>query len=100
MIIKLNDYKLGNKVVSLALDEETFHNLAQKQLSFIYLIKGKLYFYPDNQWLDLTDDQESLFKKCDHYDVFQIKSIGQAYKYYDNEIGDTALMLTDQGNRT
>ena len=98
MIIRLNDYKLGNKVASLALDEDTFRHLAQKQLNIMYLINCKLYFYPDNQWLELTDEQVALFKQCDNYDVFQINGIGQAYKYYDNEIGDNAFMVTEQCN--
>ena len=80
MIIRLNDYKLGNKVASLALDEDAFRHLAQKQLNIIYLTKCKLYFYPDNQWLEVTDEQAALFKQCDSYDVFQINSIGKAYK--------------------
>ena len=98
MIIRLNDYKLGNKVASLAMDEETFRHLALKQLNIIYLVECKLFFFPDNQWLSLTEHQATLFKQCDNYDVFQINSIGHAYKYYDNESSDNAFMLTDQCN--
>lgn len=98
MIIRLNDYRLGNKIVSLALNEETFRYLVQEHLSTIYLIECKLYFYPDNAWLKLTKEQAEQFKQCDNYDVFQISGSGAAYKYYDNEIGDNAFMLTDQCN--
>ena len=98
MIIRLNDYRLGNKVASLALDQETFQHLLQRHLNVIYLAGCKLYFYPDDLWMDLTEAQATLFKQCDNYDVFQVNSIGQAYRYYDNESVDNAFMLTEQCN--
>ena len=98
VIIRLDNYKLGNKIASLALSKEAFKNLTQKHLNIIYLEKKNLFFYPEKQIVPLTEKQADLFKQCDSYDVFQINESGQAYKYYDNENGDNAFMLTEACN--
>ena len=98
VIIRLDNYKLGNKIASLALNEEAFQNLTQKHLNTIYLENKDLFFYPEKQILPLTEKQADMFKQCDSYDVFQINELGQAYKYYDNENGDNVYMLTEACN--
>lgn len=98
MIIRLSNYKLGNKIVSLALDREALQNLLNERLDTTYLIDQKLIFFPESQYLQLTEEQTVQFKQCDNYDVFQINQLGQAYKCYDNESDDNVFMLTESCN--
>lgn len=98
MIITLDNYKLGNKIVSLALDKAAFQNLIQNHLDAIYLEDKTLFFYPENHLLQLTEKQAFLFSQCDSYDVFQINPFGKAYKYFDNETVDNVFMLTEACN--
>lgn len=98
MIIKLNEYDGKYRVVSLAKSEETKKMLLDNNLDVIVICEGKITFYPDNASFDLNENAVNLFNDACDYDVFEISSFGNAYKYYDNQSLDNAILVTNRCN--
>lgn len=98
LIIKIDNYNLGKRIVSLAFSKEIEEDLKKNDLGALLLEKDSIYFWKDNVKMSITDEIYTLFSYCDNYDVFQIDEQGNAYLFYNNESDDNAFMLTGKCN--
>lgn len=98
MIIRLKNYELGKKIVSLSLTEDVFQKLKEKKLAVAYLCDNKLIFWPENEVLEMTLENVQKFKQCDNYDVIEISEDGNAFIYYSNDSLDNAIITTNKCN--
>ena len=98
MIVHINDYFEGWKVVSLALDKRTYQILVEEEMPFIFVNNRKMYFWPENETLQISDETEKKFKECHNFDLFQINESGEAYLFYSNESMDNAIITTSKCN--
>ena len=98
LIIKLDGYNLGKRIVSLAFSKEVEDDLRKNDLGAILLAKNNIYFWKDDIKITITEETYTLFDYCDDYDVFQIDENGNAYLFYNNESDDNAFMLTGKCN--
>lgn len=98
MLLKLDNYNLGVKVVSLALDETALRQLAFDNLPSIHIENDYLVFYPEKVKLKISKENIEKIKNCDNYDVFTISDAGQVYLYYNNESSDNVILVTNKCN--
>ncbi len=98
MIIRLSNYDGKYRVVSLAKDTETKECLKEQGLSTLYINGNEALFLSDDVSLPLNEDELALFNDACNYDVFEISSAGNAYKYYDNKSLDNAILVTNRCN--
>ena len=98
MIIKLSNYPGGYRILSLAKDEETMNQLLNKNLSVLTYDKAGFKILPDNICFPISDEEYEDFEKCCNYDVFEIDERGNAYRYYNNDSVDNAILVTNRCN--
>lgn len=98
MIIKLNEYDGKYRVVSLAKSEYVKNELLSNNLATIMIRENKVVFYPEGIYFELNENSIDLFNDACDYDVFEISSLGNAYKYYDNKALDNAILVTNRCN--
>ena len=98
MIIRIDKYNIGRKIVSLALSKEVEEDLKKSDLDVLLLEKDSIYFWKDNIRIPITSQIYDRFSYCDNYDVFQIDDKGNAYLYYNNELDDNVFMITSKCN--
>ena len=98
MIIKITDYDLGEKIVSLAFNKKVDDDLKENGLETIYVDKNYIYFWKNDKRIEITSDIYEKFSYCDNYDVFQIDKNGNAYLFYNNELDDNVFMITGKCN--
>lgn len=55
MSIKINNYKSGYEVVSLALDESTKEDLQKEHVQLLFINNGSVVMYPENIELDMEE---------------------------------------------
>lgn len=98
MIIKLSEYDGKYRVVSLAKNESIKNLLIKKGLPTIYIEENCITIYPDNISFTLREHEKELFNDSYNFDVFEISSQGNAYKYYNNKSVDNAILITNRCN--
>lgn len=98
MIIKLSEYDGKYRVVSLAKDEKTKDILIERNIKVAFLSNDELIFLPEEYIIKLDDAALRLFSESCNYDVFEIAATGNAYKYYDNNSIDNAILVTNKCN--
>lgn len=98
MVIKLDNYNSGRKVVSFCKSEVALKNLYSENLETMFIKDNKLEFLLSGESVSLTERNISLFNQCHDYDVFEIDELGNAFLYYSNERVDNALMLSSKCN--
>ena len=98
MLLRIENYNLGEKVVSLALDKDVFEQLYENNVEVMYLCDNKLVFEPDGIEISISQYNKQVLLQCDNYDVFTIGPDGKAFLYYNNKSTDNAIMLTSKCN--
>lgn len=98
MLLRLDNYNLGTKIVSLALDEVALEQLQFDNLPFIHIENNCIIFEPENIKITATQDVIEKLNNCDNYDVFVISNDGMAFLYYNNESVDNAIVVTNKCN--
>lgn len=98
MIIKLDKCPYNNYVCSLALTEETKKIILKEEKNVLYVIENKIELIPQNICLSVSKENIKKLMQCDNYDVFFIQENGMAYRFYDNESTDNALVVTSKCN--
>lgn len=98
MIIKLSEYDGKYRVVSLAKNEKTKNYLLEKNLSTLYINEDYAIIYPDDIAFKLKEYEKELLNNSCDFDVFEISSKGNAYKYYNAMSLDNALLVTNRCN--
>lgn len=98
MVLKIGDYNLGEKIVSLALSESAFQDLARNSLDTMVLQGNELFFWPEGRRVRIDEALAGRLALCHDYDVFQVNDRGEAFLYYDEGSLDNALILTTKCN--
>ena len=97
-MIRVAEYCLGNKLVSLAKDRKTAETMECQGLEYIFPEGETLYFWPEQVKLSIDETVREKLDICSDYDVFQINSAGIFYRCYDSASADNALMITAHCN--
>lgn len=98
MIIKIENYDKQYRIASLAKDETVKKCLLDKSLNVIMVKSDHIVFYPENKSFSVNKTNLELFEKSGNYDVFEISSLGNAYKYYNTKSLDNAILVTNRCN--
>ena len=98
MVVKIDNYSFGKKVVSLALDKNTAIKLNNYNSPYMYLNQNTLFFIPEMISLPISDDCKYRLSHCDNFDVFIINNNGLAYQFYNNKSEDNVIFMTPHCN--
>ena len=98
MRIRLNNYKQGNRVVSIAKNENTKNDLLQSGLDFLSIEVGKVILYPAYVKLEIIEREYAKLSLCNDYDVCNLWSDGTLYRCYDDSSIDNYFFVTGQCN--
>ncbi len=98
MNVKIDDYHIGSRIVSLACTDRAAKMLQIDGVEYMSLATDSLVFYPEHYVLKLSETAIQSLNQCSDYDVFQINSEGSAYRCYNNNSLDNAIMLTAHCN--
>ena len=98
MIIKIKDYDGKPRIFSFAKSERVKYYLLEKELNTGLLSNRSIIIYPENITLNLSEEETQRFSLCADYDVFQVDSRGNAYKYFNNASLDNAILVTNRCN--
>ena len=93
MIIKIKDYDGKPRIFSFAESERVKDYLLEKELNTGLLSNRSIIIYPENITLNLSEEETQRFSLCADYDVFQVDSRGNAYKYFNNASLDNAILV-------
>ena len=98
MIIKLSGYRGPYRIVSLAKDSESILKFEEEKLPYMTKDGKKATIFPYNFSFDLTLEEADQLDNCSSYDVFEIDDHGAAYKCFDNQSADNAIIVTNKCN--
>lgn len=98
MSIKINNYKSGYKVVSLAIDESTKEDLQKEHVQLLFINDGRVVMYPENIEVDLEENSSRYLENQNNYDVYEIWSDGRMFLRYDNASIDNHFFVTGKCN--
>ena len=98
MIFKLEKYNGTHRIVSLALDQDTFDNLLKEDLDFIYVDDNSLKLYPEDVIISTDEKIIDKIKSAHNYDVFELWENGKLITCYDDESLDNAFFVTGKCN--
>ena len=98
MSIKINNYKSGYQVVSLALDESTKEDLQKEHVQLLFINNGRVVMYPENIELDMEEKSSRYLENQNNYDVYEIWSDGRMFLRYDNASIDNHFFVTGKCN--
>ena len=93
MVIRLQDYSAGHKVVSLALTEQGAQELENRQLEYVAKQEQGYFLEPEGIRLDIPEKEQEKLAQCHDRDVFQIYRDGQMFRFYDASSADNAFMM-------
>lgn len=96
MTLKIENYQLKSKIISLALDDCTAEKFQEKKLSYMLVKNDKLYFWPE--CIELGISEETKIKALNNFDIFQIDNTGKAYRCFDDSSDDNGLLMTNKCN--
>ena len=98
MSIKINNYKSGYKVVSLALDESTKEDLQKEHVQLLFINDGRVVMYPENIELAMEEKSSRYLENQNNYDVYEIWPDGRMFLRYDNASIDNHFFVTGKCN--
>ena len=98
MIIKLSNYDSRYRICVLAKTESVKDYLTEKNLNVALFQNNSISFYPDDICFDLNEKSAEQFEESYDFDVFEIDCLGNAYKYFNSQSIDNAILITNQCN--
>lgn len=98
MRIQIPGYRGTHRILSIAIDERTGHDLYSEGVDFLYVSHGKAYIYPDGMLLTADQNTVDCFAACNNYDVFELYEDGTAYRCYDDSSVENVFFITDKCN--
>lgn len=98
MIIKISEYDNKYRIVSLAQKTESRKYFASNLLNYMYVDKDNLVIQPGNNLFKLSPNERDSFLDCSDFDVFEISVSGHAYRYYNCQSMDNAVLVTNRCN--
>lgn len=97
-MIKISDYSLGFKIVSLALDEEAKRDLIEDELDFLYVEDENVTLFPEEIVLNMSCSDIKWLRNRSNYDVYEIWQDGQLIEYFDNATNDNYFFISGRCN--
>ena len=98
MGIKLDNYKCGYQIVSLALNEEVKNKLIDSELNTVYVSDDAITLLPANITLSICIPHIEYLRTCNNYDVFEIWNNGVLVRRYNDKSTDNYLFITSGCN--
>lgn len=98
MALKIDNYKNGFKIVSLATDEITKSDLLEDALDFISIENNLLILYPEKLILTVSIEVMIEIKTYSNYDVFEIWPNGRMFIRFDTRSMDNYFFVTGKCN--
>lgn len=98
MSLKINDYKSGYKVISLALNERTKEDLLEEQVPLLFVSDEHVMLYPENIELNMEEISYKELEQQHNYDVYEIWSDGRMFLRYDNTSIENHFFVTGKCN--
>lgn len=92
--MRFQNYHLGYRIVSLALDEQAKNDLLQRDLALIYAEDRRIVLLPDEVLLsDEASDTEKI-RQFNSYDVLEIWGNGTLLRKYNDKSEDNYFFIT------
>ena len=98
MVIHYSEYPGSYRIVSLAKSETAAALLTEQKLPFFRLTEQGAVILPDGICFPLSDSEREATEKCCDLDVFEIDDRGYAYRYYNCDSDDNAILISNQCN--
>lgn len=98
MRFNIENYNLGNRLFSIAFNDEVIKTLQSKKLNCALLKKNTLIFYPEERAFILRDEDIDNLNCCEKFDVLYINDNGTGWSHFHNEKDDNPLILTQHCN--
>lgn len=98
MLIKLSNYQLGYRIVSLAKCQETIDDLLEDKIDILAIQDNTVVLLPDHVVIDCDADNLGKLLQFEDYDVFQIDPSGRVHSYYSVASTDNAFFITGKCN--
>lgn len=98
MVIRLSGYSGPYQICALAKNPTVRDDLLSKGLNALYIEGSTGMIFPSGTTFSLTSQEQGLLAVSQDYDVFELRTGGYAYKYYDNSSLDNAILVTNRCN--
>lgn len=98
MIIKISEYDNTYRVVSLAQKPESRKFFENASLDYMYIDNERLFIKPENYSFEISPTEREALSSCSDFDVFEIFAGGHAYRYYNCQSLDNAILITNRCN--
>lgn len=98
MNVRLQDYKGGLRIVSLALDAKTKEDLRMDEIDFLFLQGNTICLYPDEVEFIAKQEDIKWLRDCNNYDVFELREDGSLKRCYDDSSLDNYFFVTGKCN--
>lgn len=98
MIIKLSGYSGPYQICALAKEASVRDKLLAKSLNVLFVEGYTATICPSGMSFSITPQEQVLLTASCDYDVFELRTQGYAYKYYDNSSLDNAILVTNRCN--
>ena len=98
MIIKLSGYSGPYQICALAKETSVRDDLLARNLNALYVEGPVATIYPSNTSFSVAPKEQALLAASCDYDVFELRTQGYAYKYYDSSSLDNVILITNRCN--
>lgn len=96
--MKIEDYKEGFRIVSIALDEQIKEDLLHDELDFLFVKDNIVMLLPDEKVMTLNEKNYSELSKTSNYDVYELWPDGSLHRCFDNRNNDNYFFVTGKCN--
>lgn len=96
--MKIEDYKDGFRIVSIALDEQIKEDLLCDKLDFLLVKDNIVTLFPDEKILTLKEESYSKLFESSNYDVYELWPDGSLHRCFDNSNDDNYFFVTGKCN--
>jgi His-Xaa-Ser system radical SAM maturase HxsC len=98
MNLKLSEYNLGFRIVSIALDEAVKSDLQDDMIDFLWVTDSGIVLYPDEEIITSDSGLIASLRGCNNYDVFELWQKGFLTRVYDDISLDNYFFVTGRCN--
>lgn len=97
MMLRMNQYRGGYRIVSLARRIETAKFMGEQEYEFVLQQGQELLFYPGEEKVFLEKEEAETLENIGEYSILEFQDYA-AYVYYDACAVDNALFITNRCN--
>lgn len=98
MVIRINGYKYGYRIVSLSLDETTKEDLLKNGLETLFVSDNNISICPENIIISQEADKIEQLKMYSNYDVIEIWENGILNRCYNDKSNENYFFITGACN--